>query len=264
MARRQTKARGDRPEDLTPSDYARAWELFSTGHDARTIKRVVALSGAQFHALYTVGLKARGGRRKSLPGFEKRLAEETAAIRTEAVQAAKEVSTRGVRVLEGALRNSETAQVMVAGIQRLVADKIDEAMRMPVGKRPSLESLMPGPQTIATLRTLRQVADGYERAARAYDLIYRKPGEVHPAGRAVMDVPNQGRRIVGGPDRGAAALPAALAMADELAGEGTSDALMEEVGREIMRWTSEQQEHYALTGEEPHPNDVIDVTATTR
>ena len=264
MPGKRTKARGDRPEDLTSSDYARAWELFSTGHDARTIKRVVGLSGAQLHALYTVGLKARGGRRKSLPGFEKRLAEETAAIRGEAVQAAKEVSTRGVRVLEGALRNSETAQILVAGIQRLVAERIDEAMRLPVDKRPSLESLMPGPQTIATLRTLRLVADGYEKAARAYDLVYRKPGEVHPAGRAVMDVPNRGQRMVGGSDKGPPTLPAALAMAEELVGDGTSDALIEEVSREIMRWTPEQQEHYALTGEEPHPSEIIDVTATTR
>lgn len=264
MAGRRTKNRGDRPEDLTTSDYARAWELFSTGHDARTIKRVVGLSGAQLHALYTVGLPARGGRRKSLPGFEKRLAEETAAIRSEAIDAAKEVSSRGVRVLEGAFRNSEAAQLLISGIQRLVADKVDHAMRMPVDKRPSLEELMPGPQTIATLRALRLVADGYERAARAYDLIYRKPGEVHPAGRAVLDVPGQGRRMVGGSSDGPVTLPAALAMADELLGEGAGDRIAEEVAREIMKWSPAQREHYALTGEEPEPNSVIEAEVVPR
>lgn len=260
MPGRRTKGRGDRVEDLTTEQYTKAWELFSTGLDERTIKSVAGLSGAQLHALYTVGLPARGGRRKALPPFLTRIAEETAAVRSQTVEAAKEVSSRGVRVLRAAFVNAETAQTLISGVQRLVAERIAWAQTLPVDKRPSLDALMPGDLTIRALNAFRRIADGYERAARAYQLIYLKPDQIHPATRAVLAIPGKGKALTGG----VASLPAALALADELMGEGTSDRIAEEVAREIMRWSPAQREHYALTGEEPAPSEIIDVNADER
>ena len=258
---RRKKNRGDRVVDLQTEDYARAWELFATGHGPRAIKQICRLTSAQLHALYNAGLPAQGGRRKPLPSFQVRLAEEQAAVRMCGIEAGKVVSTRGVRVLGNALANSETAQILIMGIQRLVADNIDQAMRLPPDKRPSLESLMPGDLAIRALNAFRRIADGYEKAARAYTQIYAEPPTLHPAMSAVLDLPGKGKVL---PGAGMASLPAALAMADEVMGEGTGDRIAEEIAREIMKWSPVQREHYALTGEEPKPDEVIDVLADER
>lgn len=255
--RRQPKAmQGTTPADLTIAQYREAWDLFQSGHGPRQIRRLIGLTGPQFAALYTVGLPSRGNR-AAQPSFERRLSDELAAVATEAKDAGKAVSSRGVRVLSNAMENAESATIVVRAIMRLTAERVHAALAMPEDKRPHPDDLMPSEHMLKVLRVLRLYQDA-SRPALAYRLIYGDGVSINPATRAVLDIPNRGERLAGA---GVAQLPAALAMLDEMMGEGTADRVSEEIAAEIAKWSHDQLAHFATTGEEPVPAEIVDTTA---
>ena len=246
----------------------RAWTLFAAGTPPRQIRRIVGLTAAQLHRLYSEGLPASGTRKEPLVGFEQRLAEEQAAIRSEAVAAGKAISHVGVEALDRTMRNANTAQVLIDQIFRLTADRMEWAASLPVEERPSIASLLPDADTTRVLRELRQIGRTSRDAALVYRLIYDDPVAVHPATRSALNIAGKTAGQAALPGAGKDTLPAALAFLDGVAGEGAGQALLEDMANELLRWTPEQRKHYADTGEEPDPADVpdpgnaIDVTAT--
>ena len=254
--------RGTSPDSLTTDQYCQAWELFAAGTTAKQIRQIVGLTGAQFFHLYREGLPARGGRRTPLVGFEQRLVEEQAAIRSEAVEAGKAVSRIGVKVLAGAMDNSNTAQVMTRAILLMLAEEMEHQLSLPVEKRSPLKALLPDQHTLQVLRAMDKLGSRYKDAATTYRLIYDDPVAVHPATRGSLDLAGRGAGRPGQPAAARDSLPAALAFQDGALGDGAATALLEDMAKVLQRWTPEQRKHYAETGEEPDPSDVIDVTAT--
>lgn len=255
---------GTKPHNLTTEQYHRAWTLFAAGTIPKQIRRIVGLTGPQLFQLYREGLPACGGRRKPLPGFEERLVEEQVAIRSEGVEAGKVISTVGVRVLDKAMRNADTAQTLIDQILRMVAENMRYALALPPGKRPSVWSLLPDEHTLKVLASLRPIASGHKEAAVTYKAIYDDPVAVHPATRAHLDLAGQQAGRPALPGAGLDTLPAALALLDEAMGDGSGQQLMEDLWGEMSRWSPEQRSHFAETGEEPSPaeiHDAIDVEA---
>jgi hypothetical protein len=264
-SKRKRSEQGTAPDDLTTEQYHRAWSLFAAGTLPKQIRRIVGLTASQLHRLYREGLPARGGRRKALPGFEQRLAEEQAAIRSEAVVAGKVVSTVGVVVLDKAMRNAATAHTLIDQIFRLIAENVEYVLTLPAGKRPPVWSVLPDEHTLKVLATMRAIGAGHKEAAATYRLIFDDAPAVHPATRATLNLAGAQAGRPGLAGAGRETLPAALAMLDDAMGDGTGAQLAEDLWGEMERWTPAQRAHYAQTGEEPKPVDVgivIDVEAS--
>lgn len=256
---------GTQIHHLNTDQYNQAWVLFAAGTTLNQICRIVGLTNAQLNALIYEGLPPRGGRRTRLQSFEERLAEEQAAIRSEAIEAGKGISHVGVKVLEGAMKNSQSAQFLIDKILTMTQENLEWLETMPPADRPPLRSVLPDAHTIYVLRALRQIGRGYRDAAMAYRMIYDDPVAVHPATRSALDLVGRKSKQQAIPGAGKDSLPAALAFLAEAVGDKEAELYMEAMLRDVQKWTPEQLERFAETGEEPGTEeikDAIDVTSS--
>ena len=243
---------GTAPEDITQRQYDRAWNLYRTGMNPRQICEIVELTRRQLAWLHGVGNAAKG----QIP-FERRLVEEREAIRSHSLEAGMEMSERGVRVLRRAMLNAESAAMLVSAIFRKSIDKIQDNEELPEGEdtKVALDTLLPRGPALEAIKALRPYCD-MAGVVHAYKLLYEQPpGE--RVGNPAANIP-AARMDLGGE----ASLPAAYALMDEhQAATGGNSAMVDAVMREMAGWSVEQMEHYAKTGEEPTPEEVIDAQA---
>jgi len=227
--------------DVTQRQYKAAWDLYRTGSPPKQICVQVGLTRSQLETLVREGYAP-----KKQPSFESRIIEERKAIRAEAIEAAKEVSTRGVEVIGQAMRNSQAATLLVKRVLESVNDRLEEGE--------AIRDALPNRHELDVLRVLRRYCDMGPVVA-AYKALYETPPSQrvgNPAvGVANLDMPKLPADV---------ALPAALALLEEVMGPGASSQLMDDSIRELSQWTPEQLAHYAETGEEPALDDVIDVS----
>ncbi len=251
---KRSPSRRKRPwEDITPHQYARGWELVSTGHTIQQIIAATALTKPQLVWLMKVGDEGR-----EMPSYHSRIAEQSAAIRRRGMEAANRVGEGAVHALEKSAQITKLAQQyaetalaahlnirvrpMMQKLARNEATEDDlQAMAMPKGLRETLKMLRPYTDFSETAKAFRTV---FESAHQGADPIASLPKEVR------VDL------------QGEAMLPATVALIEELDHGEVGHDLLDDLLPEYKGWTAEQIENYLATGEQPPSSygDVIDIT----
>ncbi len=241
MAKRHT---GSTADDITPAQYEQAWTLYRTAHRVQQICTAVGLTRSQVNWLVATGDAAR-----KMPAFAQRMAEEVAAIRTEAIEAAKQVSASG---LEAIRENS-----VIASDARKICSSVIKAHAL-YAMRPILENLQQGQLSPAeaqaqvakmamprelreTLRVLKPYADWTE-TAKAFRMVYGEAttAEPGPPTPIIKDLPLD------------AVLPASVSLVDVPDGvDGVTGDPLDDLVPELAEMTDEQIDHYVSTGEFP-------------
>lgn len=235
------------PEDVTKQQYQQGWELYRTGTIPRQICQVVGLTARQLHWLANTGNRAKG-----MAPYEERMVAEIMALRSHEIDCAKETSARTPEVLRRAMINASSATMLVNAIFRNTIEAIASNEALPPGDRKRLEDLVPRGPVLEALKALRPYCD-LTSIATTYRLIYGSAPNARAKPAADMSVGDLGQPV----------LPAAIALMEEHQAATGGSPLIEALMREMADWTTEQKLHYAETGEEPTPQEVIDARART-
>jgi len=253
MKRSPAKRRKRPWEDITAHQYARGWELVSTGH---TIQQVIAATGLTKPQL--VWLMKVGDETRSMPSYHSRIAEQSAAIRQRGMEAANRVGEGAVHALEKSAKITKLAQqfaetALAAHLNIRVRPMMDklarheateddlQALAMPKGLRETLKMLRPYTDFSETAKAFRTV---FESEYQGADPIASLPKEVR------VDL------------QGEAMLPATVALIEELDQGEIGHDILDDILPEYKGWTTDQIETYLATGEQPATDygEVIDIT----
>lgn len=245
MALARTPPKGSRPEDLTIEDYDEAWDLFQAGLRDKSVGEVLALSTPQVRYLYSKGLVVGDVK---LPSFRERVARELAETAKVASKTGKRIAGLASRVLIRATENADDATVLVSMIFRAKAARMAAELQKPVAEQ-NVEQMQFTENELATLRTLRLYQD-ISKSALAYQLVF---GHHAGANRALMAAERLVSQLRDGKTSGdeSGSLPAALALMDEVGGEGAAIQLKDEIIATMGTWSMDDLLRYADTGEEP-------------
>lgn len=220
--------------DVSQHQYEHGYSLFRTNHNAAQIQVGARLTRPQIEQLIRIGVPARGWK-----SWGERLMEEVEAIRSHAIEAAKQVSADGVEVLKRGMGNAKAAQALVSSILGTITKRVRDNALLADGDRRPIEKVMPGRQVLETLKVLRSYAD-MSGLAHAYNALYGsqfRQNAVKLPKEVAIDV-------------GEASLPASLALVEGGGGKRGRD-VVDEIFPEAAEWTEEECEHFALTGERP-------------
>ena len=226
---------------LTIAHYEQAWKFYLASKTPSQICSLVGITRAQLHQLVHEGLPKRGDV-PAQPSFHLLLSEQVAKARVAGVEAAMEVSVRGVRVLSEAFANAERAQTLATMLLEFQKERIEEELSKPKDKRQDLHNVVFTERTLRLLRTLYRYAD-LRGPALAFRSIYNAHATDAPAQHE--DLP-KGTIDVEAQDK----LPAAIAMLEEVGGS-QADVMRAEMARQLEGWTEEEMLAYATTGAEP-------------
>jgi hypothetical protein len=226
------------------------------------MQQVIAATGLtkpQLVWLTKVGDDARG-----MPSYHARVAEQSAAIRKRAQDAADEVGIGAV----GALKRS----VEITEISQKYAKKIIDA-HMKLRVDPVMKKITGGTATDAdladlalpkgcreTLKMLRPYTD-FSATASAFRTVFDSP---HQRRDPVSQLPKEVRLDLSGESM----LPATVAIVEELDKGEVGHDLLDDLMPAYKGWSVPEIEHYLETGEMPareygdeDPSSVIDVAA---
>lgn len=163
------------PKDITPEQYAKAWETFVTSGSIPDIQARSGLTIRQFQYLLTNALP---GYEDTHPSFSKRFADIAAEMRSRELECAKVIS-------EGALRNIKNAD-KAAQMAEVMSNLIIEGRVRDLVKNRSLseedDAWKPAHKLVfsqaeyRTLNILSRYMD-YRRVAGTFNDVYNDPSQ---------------------------------------------------------------------------------------
>lgn len=239
---------GEAIEDLTLQHYERAWELVQGKAPRSQILRLVPLTGSQLHFMWTQGLPGRKGRYPDQPSFERRIAEQLAALRSAGAAAATEVAIKGVRVLAQTFENAEVANEIAGMLLAYQRDAMREALAAEMAKPPAerrssaIEAAVLGEEARALLRTMQRWADARSPTmafGKMFGLDLTKLVEMEMLPTGVIDTEAREK------------LPAAYTLREEMGGAAGQGVVNAEIAKQFDGWTEEELEAYIAGMGEP-------------
>ncbi len=250
-------------EGITVQQYAVGWDLVSTGHTIAQILTTTGLTRPQLTWLMKVGDESRG-----MMGYQKRLAEQVARIRSRGQEAADAIGAGAVDAVKRATEINTLAQATAKNILSAhIKYKVQPVLHAAQNGEVSTEDLPGLAMTHGvreTLKVLKSYAD-FSETARAFRVVFDSP---HQNRDALTQLPKEAKLDLSGE----ALLPATTALVEELSGDADmGHDLLDDLLPEFKGWNEEEMETFLETGERPASDyesgspslpAVIDSTAT--
>jgi len=248
VAKRWEKREGERvaeatgggigPLRVSAMQYAKGWDLVSTGHTAAQVLAGTGMSRAQLTWCLREGSEADG-----MPSYSTRLLEVAAKMRGRAMEAAEEVGAQGVEGLRRQLGIVKIAQQIVAMLLNDFGRALAENAQLPAGSRRAIGKIVPPRNVIDALRALKPYTDLTD-VAHAFRAIYDSP---HQRQDPLSGLPREARIDLSAE----AVLPASVSLLDGVGASGPATDAIDDLLPDYRGWTEEDIDHYLATGERP-------------
>ena len=234
--RDKTGLAGTRIFDITPDQYEKGWQVFSTTFSPKQVMIAAQLTRPQLEWVVKTG-DAKNG----MPSYEERMIEEVQSIRAQAKEAGTLMSKGGVQVLTRIVENAKLANTLVHMLMQDYIGRLVANAQKPTADQKPIDEILPGRTVTDALKVLKPYVD-LSSAAIAFHTIYQNP---HPGDPQAKFTDAAKLNL-----SGASAVPAALAMLEEAKGTETKD-LLNDLIPQYRDWSPEELRHYAETGELP-------------
>lgn len=142
--------------------HKRGFDLWRSGLQPKRCRTELGLTSAQWRWLVSEGSS-------DLPSYESMLIEEVATLRTEAREAAKQVSTEGVEALKLRVQNARAANAYSQLILRSAVEEFQEKAQS--GQPFVIEEVLPSKHALETLKVLAKLGE-LGPSADAFKRIY--------------------------------------------------------------------------------------------
>jgi len=230
-------------DSITAQQYSVGWELVSTGHTVAQVVNATGMTRPQLSWCMKVGSEKR-----SMPAYQKRLAEQVARIRARGQEAADTIGAGAVdavkRSVEITALAQTTARNILAAHFRYKVQQAVQNIQQGNGTEDDLNALSMPHGMRETLKVLKNYAD-FTETARAFRVVFDSPHQVRDP---LTQLPKEAKLDLSGE----ALIPAATALVEELTGETEiSHDIIDDLLPEYRGWSTQDVQTFLTTGQRP-------------